>query len=212
VELIGGAQLIQQQTMKRGYLVVCAVAAALLATLYATVDDRNRGRVVAAWLGALLLTQWVTVIVALRAPARPRRFLITPRGFEAPRWRYDPAVTRGQLILTVGFFAAFSLDPRGRAICIAGAVLTLVVLAATFRPFALILTPAAIVSVTPISRRTIPWDTAARMPRNVKVDPWFLAATIRWYAHHPDERAAIGTQQGYDRLLVALGVVEPNPV
>jgi hypothetical protein len=198
--------------MRRGYLVACATVAVLLAALYAMVDVRTRGLVIAAWIGALLLTQWVTVIVALRAPSRPRRLLITPRGFEAPRWRYDPAVTRGQLILTVGFLAAFSLDPRGRAICIAGAVFALVVLAATFRPFALILTPAAVVSVTPISRRILPWDTAARLPRNVRVDPWFLAATIRWYADHPDERATIGTQQGYDRLLVALGVVEPNPV
>jgi hypothetical protein len=211
VELIGGARLIQQQNMRRGYLVVCAVVAALLATLYATVDDRNRGLVIAAWIGALLLTQLVGLIAALRAPSRPRRFLITPRGFEAPRWHYDPAVPRGQLILTVGFFATLSLDPRGRAICIAGAVFALITLAATFRPFALILTRAAIVSVTPVSRRTLPWDTAARLPRNVRVDPWFLAATIRWYADHPDERAAIGTQQGYDRLLVALGVVEPNP-
>jgi hypothetical protein len=37
------------------------------------------------------------------------------------------------------------------------------------------------------------------------VHPLFLADAIRWYADHPADRAAIGTQTEHDRLLAALG-------
>ncbi|MEV4534241.1 hypothetical protein AB0J82_10480 [Asanoa sp. NPDC049518] len=34
------------------------------------------------------------------------------------------------------------------------------------------------------------------------IHPWFLADTIRYYAEHPEHRAAIGTPEEHDRLLV----------
>jgi hypothetical protein len=37
----------------------------------------------------------------------------------------------------------------------------------------------------------------------VRVDPHFLGKAIRFYVDHPEERPAIGTQAGYERLLAA---------
>lgn len=47
----------------------------------------------------------------------------------------------------------------------------------------------------PLGRRWISADT---------VDPWFLRAAIAYYVAHPQCRAEIGTQAGYDRLRWAL--------
>ncbi len=38
----------------------------------------------------------------------------------------------------------------------------------------------------------------------VDVHPWFVADAISWYVEHPEERAAIGTADGHDRLVAAL--------
>jgi hypothetical protein len=45
---------------------------------------------------------------------------------------------------------------------------------------------------------------APALPLQVDVHPWFLADAIRWYAEHPEDRAAIGTQAEHDRLVTAL--------
>ncbi|NUO58256.1 MAG: hypothetical protein HOV71_19785 [Hamadaea sp.] len=43
----------------------------------------------------------------------------------------------------------------------------------------------------------------------VDVQPVFLADAIHWYADHPEDRAAIGTQAEHDRLRAALGAGNP---
>ncbi|MEU5944952.1 PH domain-containing protein [Micromonospora sp. NPDC047465] len=51
---------------------------------------------------------------------------------------------------------------------------------------------------------------SATAPRLVlswlRVHPWLLADVIRYYVDRPDERAAIGTPEGYDRLRRAVGL------
>jgi len=42
------------------------------------------------------------------------------------------------------------------------------------------------------------------LPVHLNVHPWFLADAIRWYANHPEHRAAIGTDAEHDRLVGAL--------
>lgn len=46
---------------------------------------------------------------------------------------------------------------------------------------------------------------ANSVPANTNVHPWLLADAIRWYAEHPEDRAAIGTEAGHERLLAAVG-------
>lgn len=38
----------------------------------------------------------------------------------------------------------------------------------------------------------------------LNVQPWFLADVLRWYVDHPQERAALGTEAGNERLCQAL--------
>jgi hypothetical protein len=45
---------------------------------------------------------------------------------------------------------------------------------------------------------------APALPLQVDVHLWFLADAIRWYAEHPEDRAAIGTHAEHDRLVMAL--------
>ena len=42
------------------------------------------------------------------------------------------------------------------------------------------------------------------VPHHTPVHPWLLAGAIRWYAEHPEHRAAIGTQAEHDRLIAAV--------
>ncbi|PWU53733.1 hypothetical protein DLE60_05475 [Micromonospora globispora] len=39
----------------------------------------------------------------------------------------------------------------------------------------------------------------------LRVQPWFLTDVLRWYVDHPQERAALGTEAGNERLCRALG-------
>jgi hypothetical protein len=39
-----------------------------------------------------------------------------------------------------------------------------------------------------------------------RIHPWLLADAIRYYVEHPEQRAAIGTRAGHERLLTDLGV------
>lgn len=41
----------------------------------------------------------------------------------------------------------------------------------------------------------------------LEIDPAFLAEAIRWYAEHPEHRAAIGTPAELDRLVAAVTAV-----
>jgi hypothetical protein len=40
----------------------------------------------------------------------------------------------------------------------------------------------------------------------LRVQPWFLTDVLRWYVDHPQERAALGTEAGNERLCRALAV------
>jgi hypothetical protein len=42
------------------------------------------------------------------------------------------------------------------------------------------------------------------VPLQVDVHPWFLADAIRWYAEHPNDRDAIGTDAEHQRLIAEL--------
>lgn len=53
-----------------------------------------------------------------------------------------------------------------------------------------------------VRRRGIPWSRNALRTDNV--DARFLAAAIRHYVCHPEHRAAIGSHEGYQRLLAEL--------
>ncbi|GAA2372917.1 hypothetical protein GCM10010170_075370 [Dactylosporangium salmoneum] len=44
----------------------------------------------------------------------------------------------------------------------------------------------------------------------VAVHPWFLADAIRWYAEHPEHRAAIGTDAEHQRLITELATAAPE--
>lgn len=43
------------------------------------------------------------------------------------------------------------------------------------------------------------------VPSSTGVHPWLVADAIRWYAEHPEDRAAIGTEAEHARLLAAVG-------
>ncbi|MBV1854940.1 hypothetical protein [Catellatospora tritici] len=53
--------------------------------------------------------------------------------------------------------------------------------------------------------------TRPRIGLAYDVHPVLLADAIRWYAEHPEHRAAIGTAAEHDRLLADLGAAQPVP-
>ncbi|MEU8262125.1 PH domain-containing protein [Micromonospora sp. NPDC048999] len=60
-----------------------------------------------------------------------------------------------------------------------------------------------------VERRGLAWGLAARpwlTLSYLSIHPWFLTDVLRWYVDHPQERTAIGTAAGNERLCRALGV------
>jgi len=118
----------------------------------------------------------------------------------------------------------------GSAVVVTVLNLVLVGIALFGRP-RLELTPDGVYLGNPFWRRAVRWDElvpglplrqpdqdaltlttvrpgrpAMRLTLNyIRVHTWFLADAIRYYVDHPDRRAEIGTQAGYDRLMTALG-------
>jgi hypothetical protein len=201
--------------MKRGLFAACLVLTAALTIASWLADERDRGLILVVWTGLMFACSATVTVLNARAVAvpparRPRRLLVVPEGFRAPSLN-DLSLMRGPAIVAVGALLAMATASGVWWIPLI-ALVWLPLYALTYRRFDLTLTPAGIVVRTPVSRRTVAWGEPFRFAENLAVNPWLLSAAIKWYADHPDERAAIGTQPGYERLLEALRVNEfPEP-
>ncbi|MEU2613477.1 PH domain-containing protein [Micromonospora sp. NPDC007271] len=60
-----------------------------------------------------------------------------------------------------------------------------------------------------VERRGTAWSPASAPWLDLRwlpIHPWFLSDVLRWYVDHPQERVAVGTPAGNERLCRALGV------
>jgi hypothetical protein len=170
--------------------------------------------IAAGWLAAFVVAGLPLVLTNSRAAAvppelRPQRFVVSPNGFLAP-YEHDLRYARGPVLLAMAGFVGMAIAGRNYGPLISVTVL-LVILARSHGPTAVTLTPAGVTFRPTVfaAPRTFAWGEPLEVPRNLAVNPWFVSATIRWYADHPDERPAIGTPAGHDRLREALRAEDP---
>jgi hypothetical protein len=146
----------------------------------------------APWTGLVL--QFISIAVlllgALRRP-RPAAFAVRPDlGAFTTVPQADPVYRSVFVLLFFGYRAGETLrgDELWRwqlAACVLAAVVLVVLLPKAWRGYELSLRPATL--------------------RTEYVDEVFLASAIGVYAAYAQERAGIGTEEGYRRLRLALG-------
>ncbi|MBG6135677.1 hypothetical protein [Longispora fulva] len=171
------------------------------------------------------------------APVAPAtRALVVGRGrFTAPAHLVRRAVAGG---FVVSFVACFAAQPllRGRGFTemalYAPPVVAALIVAWVPRP-RVELSPAGVRSRREVGSVLVPWDRitligygpaepdvvvhAVGLPpfelgaRRLATHAAFLADTLWYYRNHPDQRPAIGTVAGHDRLLLELAGLSDDP-
>jgi len=183
------------------------------------------------WPPAILVAVALLVLAVLdhRRP-RPASLVVGKGEFAAPPSASAVCVALAMLLVAAGGLGTFVRQARvdgrwlpGLAVAAVWLAVTGVVVVSAWRGGDVRLRPDGIRT----GRRVLPWDAidpaypavrgrgsdqlavglaagGTRILRTDDVDARFLAGAIRFYAHRPAHRAAIGSAAGYGRLIAAL--------
>ncbi len=183
------------------------------------------------WLPAILVAIALLVLAVLdhRRP-RPTALVVRHGEFAAPPSASAVCVALAMLLVAAGGLGTFVRQARidgrwlpGLAVAAVWLAVTGVVVVSAWRGGDVRLRPDGIRT----GRRLLPWEAldpsypavrgrgsdqlalglaagGTRILRTDDVDARFLAGAIRFYAHRPAHRAAIGTAAGYGRLIGSL--------